>query len=79
MKNFLCETMNYNYIFTCLASDGIPFSKPIIKEIIEDGEVECAWYLQTLIDSHRNSESKFFNSFRRTKEWALINHPEYFL
>ena len=49
-----------------------------ITEYLDD-EFHDMWYLVVLKNSHQNDFPASFDSFERTKNWVLQNHPELLL
>lgn len=69
-------TMNYTYEIkdSIYSPDGIE-----ITEYLDDEFSYHNWYLVVLKNSHQNDFPATFDSFERTKNWVLQNHPELLL
>lgn len=75
-------TLNYSYTISktrrsmTLEKDFYNFSL-YVTEKGPNGKVE--WDIQRLKGSDPVNQTNFFNSFLRTREWVVKNHPELLL
>jgi hypothetical protein len=75
--------MNYSYL---IKDDKLNIlTSRLDKKIIEfyDNKFNHSWYLIDLLVDLKNhnlhDDNKYLDSFLRTKEWVIKNHPELML